>query len=174
MDQEKLHRDFHYAMKHTKIVVPVKQTLFTFAPTDIRYFLVTGLVSKASVEMRKGKLTVERPGIITPSVIFERFFEGFDQDQREYLEGMLQESGFRGLQYKYKNETETVEVLSNDLESLLKNLKQEALSKPLSRTTVIQGVPDMWSLSLMKCVMELTSGSFPGNIKDLEEHGWYQ
>jgi hypothetical protein len=172
-DKEKFANSFRYAMEHTKTLVPVRQTLFTFAPTDIRYSIITQLLNDAGVEMRQGKLTVERPAIITPSAIFERLFEGFESDQREYLDALLKTGGLRGLQYKFKNETESVETRQEKLETLAERLKQEAQARPLSRMAVIQGVPDMWSLSLMKCTMEMTDQSFPGNIKDLEEHGWF-
>jgi len=174
MDDRESYNAFQRAMQGTKILVPMRQTLFTFAPTDIRYFIVTQLPDQENVELRQGKITMERPGIVTPGMMFEQYFEGFDSDQRKYLETMLQLGGLRGLQYKYKNETESVELRPGKLEPLAERLKEEALARPMYRTTVIQGVPDLWSLSLMKCAMELTAQSFPSNIKDLEEHGWFQ
>jgi hypothetical protein len=172
MDSNESYKSFQHAMLNTKVLVPMRQTLFTFAPTDIRYFIITELLDHANVELRKGKLTVERPGIITPEMMFEQFFEGFDSDQRKHLESMLQAGGLRGLQYKYKNETESVELRPGKLAPLADRLKEEALARPMYRTTVIQGVPDQWSLSLMKCAIDLSTQSFPSNLKDLEEHGW--
>ena len=173
MESNESSNAFQNAMRLTKVLVPMRQTLFTFAPTDIRYFILTQLLDSESVELRRGKLTVERPGIITPTMMFEQYFEGFDTDQRKHLETMMESGGLRGLQYKYKNETESVELRHEKFQQMADRLKEEAIARPMYRTTVIQGVPDQWSLSLMKCAFDLTSQSFPSNIKDLEEHGWF-
>ena len=170
MDEQKMLKAFDYAMRHTKILVEPRQTLFTFAPTDIHYYLLTAL-SEGIIELREGKLIVERPAIITPSRIFEQYFQGFDVDQREYLETMLQTGGLKGLHYKYNNESQSVHLLSSKLETVAERLRQEALARPLLRRAVIQSVPEMWSLSLMKYAMDLTIKSFPGNIKELGERG---
>jgi hypothetical protein len=158
-------------IRDTKTLVPMRRTLYTFSPTSIHYVILTQLLAQGSVELRSGRLNVERPAIVTPNMLFEQYFEGFDSDQRKYLEGAFQSGGFRGLQYKYSNETENVSLRQDKFEDLVERLKQEAEARPLWRSTVIQGVPDMWSLSLMKCAMDLSAQSFPGNIKDLEEHG---
>lgn len=172
MDSSESSRAFQKAMRGTQVLLPPRQSLFTFSPTDIRYFMVTELLDNARVELRKGKLTVERPGILTPNIMFEQWFEGFDAEQRGHLEAMLQSGGFRGLQYKYKNETESVELHAEKFQAMADRVILEARSRPLARMTVIRGVPELWSLSLMKCAFELSSQSFPSNIKDLEEHGW--
>jgi len=38
---------------------------------------------------------------------------------------------------------------------------------------IIKGVPDMWGVSLMKYVIEVMSRSFPDNVRELEERGWF-
>ena len=54
------------------------------------------------------------------------------------------------------------------------DIREGSLSCNCGRTfPVIQGVPQMWSLSLMKCAIELTAQSFPSNLKELEEHGHF-
>jgi len=41
------------------------------------------------------------------------------------------------------------------------------------RAAIIKCIPDMWAVSLMKCVLEIITKSFPGNITELEERGWF-
>ena len=65
-EYQDLHQKFEYAMKETQVVRPVKQTIFTFSPTDVNYYLITEFLNKAIIEVRRGKITIERPAIITP------------------------------------------------------------------------------------------------------------
>src|ERR1700733_13654502 len=100
MDEQGSDQAFQYAMRNTKTLVPMRQSLFTFSPTSIHYVIVTELLNQAGVELRSGKLSVERPAILTPTMLFEQYFEGFDSDQRKHLENMVQSGGLRGLRYK--------------------------------------------------------------------------
>ena len=172
-EYQDLHQKFEYAMKETQVVRPVKQTIFTFSPTDVNYYLITEFLNKAIIEVRRGKITIERPVIITPASMFGNYFEGFDKEQMEYMEMMVKQLSLRGLQYKYKNVTDNVDLISGSFDAILDRINNEIDKDEFNRATVVKGVPDMWSVSLMKCVVEIIAKSFPGNVKELEERGWF-
>ncbi len=170
MDMEE---KFKYALKKTEIIRPANYNLYTFSSTTIRYAIATELADKILVEVRDGELTAERPAIITPSHFAENYLEGFDPEQAEYIEMMLKKFGLRGLRYKYKNETKSVKLISGSFQNIVEKIKREIETKGDDFAAIIKGVPDMWGVSLMKYVVELISRSFPDNIRELEERGWF-
>ncbi len=165
---------FKEAMRKTKIIREVKQTLYTFSSTDLNYYLITEPIERVLVELREGRVTVERPLIISPYEFAEGRFEGFDEEQAKHMGAMFHKLGLRALRYKFKNETSGVRLLSGSPEGVAKNLNRELDRKSDDSSTIISGITDMWSVSLMKCVVELVSKSFRDNVRELEERGWFE
>ena len=164
---------FKYALKKTEVIHPSNRALYTFSTTTLRYTIVTELTEKILVEVRKGELNAERPMIIAPSSFTEKYLEGFDNEQAEYIEMMLRKFGLRALKYRYKNKTSEIKLISGSLQNIIEKIKKEIDEKGDDFAAVIKGVPDMWGISLMKYVIELISKSFPDNIRELEERGWF-
>ncbi len=165
---------FKEAMRKTKIIREVKQTLYTFSSTDLNYYLITEPIERVLVELREGRVTVERPLIVSPYEFADGYFEGFDEEQAKYMRSMFHKFGLRALRYKFKNETSGIKLLSGSPEGVAKNLNRELDRKSDDSSTIIRGIPDMWSVSLMKCVVELVSKSFRDNVRELEERGWFE
>ena len=168
-DQQK----YEHALKKPRILKPVEQSLFTFTATDISYFIVTEMLNKVLVEVRTGKVTMEKPKVLRPYELANVYFEGFDADHLKYIELMLKKSGAKGLEYKYKNEPGNVDLISGNINNVLGRISEDVKGDTHRRTAVIKGVLDMWGISLMKCVMETIMHSFPGNVKEFEERGWF-
>lgn len=164
---------FRYALRKTEVIRPANRSLYTFSGTTIRYTILTELADKILVELRGGELTAEKPVIITPSYFSENYLEGFDHEQAEYIEMMLRKFGLRGLRYKYKNETRSVKLISGSLQNVAEKIKMEIEDRADDFAAIIKGVPGMWGISLMKYVIELISKSFPDNVRELEERGWF-
>ncbi len=167
-------KKFRETIKKTKIIREVKQSLYTFSSTDLNYYLITEPIEKVLVELREGKVVVERPLIISPHDFSDGYFEGFEEDQADYMREMFHKFGLKALRYKFKNETSGVKLLSGSPEGLAKKLNRELDKKNDDSSAIIKGISDMWSVSLMKCVVELVSKSFRGNVRELEERGWFE
>jgi len=166
-------QQFEHALKKTEIVRPVKRTLYTFSSTPVNYDIVTQVTDRILVEIRHGKIVAEKPAIIAPASLMENYIEGFDEEQAEYIEMMLKKFGLRALRYKYRNETRDVKLLSGRIEGVLERIQKELNNRGDTLTAVIKGVPGAWGVSLMKCVIQMIAESFPGNVKELEERGWF-
>lgn len=167
------YKKFEEALKKTEILRPITQTLYTFSPTNVDYYLTTELIKDTLIEVREGKVVVEKPLVIIPSALASKQFEGFDQGQLDYLQMLSQKYGLRALEYTYKNETKTVNLISGHLNSIVDKISKEIDRRAKKRTAIIKSIPDMWTISLMKCVLEMITKSFPGNITELEERGWF-
>ena len=171
MDKNK---EFEEALKKTKVLRSVRQNLYTFSPTDIDYYLTTELIKDTLVEVREGKIVVEKPLVINPFAFAHEQFEGFDENQFDYLRMLFQKYGLRSLEYIYKNKTKTVNLISGHLNSIVDKINKEIDRKEKKRATIIKGIPKMWTVSLMKCTLEMIAKSFPGNVNELEERGWFE
>ena len=164
---------FNHALRKTEVIRPANRNLYTFSSTAIRYTIATELADKILVEVRKGELTAEKPMIVTPSYFAENYLEGFDHEQAQYIEMMLKKFGLRGLRYKYKNETKDVKLISGSFSNVVEKIKRGIETRSDDFAAIIRGVPGMWGISLMKYVVELISKSFPDNMRELEERGWF-
>ncbi|MCK4532783.1 hypothetical protein KAU39_03270 [bacterium] len=166
---------FNYAIRHTKILKAPKQSLATFGGTVVRYYLISELMDKVNkVRIREGKVIAEKPKIVVPHYLLD-VFEGWDKEVREYAERTFEEYGenIKGLGYKFKNDFEKEKVVSSTIADMFDKIKEEIESRGENLAVVIEGVDDNWQISLMKFIIELSMRSFPGNVTELEERGFF-
>ncbi len=158
-----------YAVQHTEILRPPKQTLATFGVTNIYYYLITELLDRASV-VREGKVIVERPRIVTPSYLVS--LEGFSEQARKFIEFIAREHPNEpGVFYRYKNEPKELNVVSNPLKEVIEKLNREIDSKGDFLSAIIKGVEELWDVSLLKFTYEITRRSFRSNIAEMASRG---
>lgn len=166
---------FQQALDATRILRPPKHRLATFGTTTMNYVLVSlppGDV-KAS-RIREGAVTAERPQILTPDLIRERF-SGFGEEGAQYQEHLQRLYGvaLRGLEYRFRNELQQTSVEQTPLPDVIERVKRSLDERDLPRTALIQGPDDHWSLGIMKFILDMTLSSFSGNIKELDERGFF-
>lgn len=176
---EPLRDKIEYTVQNTEVLRPPKQALVTFGSTTIHYYLVTEPVyaelSKVEAEtvIREGRVIAERPQIVTP-LYMVNLFQGFEHGS-EYAEFIRQRYGPHepGLLYRYKNELNHMDILSQPLQEVASNLieKLEKEREPLA--AVIKGVDEMWDVSLMKFVHDFTASSLRSNVFELQERGFF-
>ena len=158
-----------YAVRHTEILRPPKQTLATFGVTNIGYYLVTELMERASV-VREGRVIVERPRIVTPTYLVG--LEGFSEQARGFIDFMARKNPHEpGLFYRYKNEPKDFNIVSNPVEEVVQRLNQEMDRKGDPLSAIIKGVEDLWDVSLLKFTYEITRGSLRSNITEMAGRG---
>lgn len=173
MDEEKI----KYAIEHTEVIRPPKQSLATFGTSNLYYYLLTeplysevmGTVSETVV--REGKVVAERPKIVTPSYLIN-LFEGFEHG-REYAEFILREYGPHepGLLYRYKNELKETTIVADPLEAVVHKLNEKLDKEREQLATIIRGVDELWDVSLMKFIHDLTRASVHSNVLELGRKG---
>jgi len=167
-----------YAVEHTEVLRPPKQTLATFGITSIYYYLVTEPVyvellgRGEETVVREGKVIAERPKIVTPYYLVN-LFEGFEHG-KEYAKYMLEKYGPHepGLLYRYKNEPTEVNILTNSMEAVVYNLNQKIDREGNPLAAIIKGVDEMWDVSLMKFIHDITQDSLRRNVMELGVRGF--
>ncbi|MFC1941734.1 hypothetical protein ACFLWU_00775 [Chloroflexota bacterium] len=165
------------AVRHTEILRHPRQHLSTFGTTNIYYYLVTEPVYSElegdvnETVIREGRVIAERPKIVTPYYLTR--LEGFSYDAKSYFEKILRMHGANapGLFYTYKNEPKELNIVSDSWPVVVDRLNDEIDRKGDSLASIIKGQDDLWDVSLLKFIYEITSRSLRSNINQLGSRG---
>lgn len=166
-----------YAARHTEILRHPRQHLATFGVTNVYYYIVTEPIYSELVKdvsetvIREGRVIAERPKIVTPYYLTQ--LEGFSYDARRYFETLLRMHGpdTPGLFYTYKNEPKELHIVSDSWPVVVDRLNEEIDKKGDPLASIIKGQDDLWDVSLLKFIYEITTRSMPDNIAQLGSRG---
>ena len=158
-----------YALEHTELIRPPRQELDTFGSSVIDYYVVTELVGNLSV-VRDGKVFAERPKIVTPAYLVN--IEGFSEQAKKYISMMARERPYEsGIFYRYKNEPKGMNVISEPIKQVINKLSSQIEEENNPLSTIIRGVEELWDVSLLMFIYELTSKSARTNMAEFNRRG---
>ena len=165
------------AVERTEVLRAPQQSLFTFGRTNIYYYLVTepaysDLISGATeTVIREGRVLAERPQIVTPHYLSG--LEGFSTDARAYFDALIESHGAHvpGLLYTYKNEPKELNIVSSDLPAVVDKLNAEIDRRGDRLSAIIKGLDDLWDVSLIKFIFEMTRRSVGNNVEEMGARG---
>jgi len=165
------------AVRHTEILRPPKRSLATFGTSNIYYYLVTEPAYSELVKgtpetvIREGRVIAERPRIVTPYYLSR--LEGFSSDAKRYFDMLIKTYGpnVPGLFYTYKNEPKELNIISDNLLSVVDKLNDDIDKRGDPLTSIIRGQDELWDVSLMKFIYEMTRSSLPTNLMQMETRG---
>ena len=165
------------AVRHTEILRPPKQSLATFGTTNIYYYLVTEPAYAELVKnvtetvVREGRVIAERPRIVTPYYLSR--LEGFSPDARRYFDALIRAHAgdAPGLFYTYKNEPKELTIVSDNLLSVVNKLNAEIDKRGDPLASIIKGEDELWDVSLMKFIYEMTRSSIRDNLLQMGSRG---
>jgi len=159
-----------YALEHTELIRAPRQELATFGSSVIDYYVVTELVGNISV-VRDGKVIAERPKIVTPAYLGN--VEGFSEQARRYIAMMAREGPHEsGIFYRYKNEPKGMNVVSEPIRQVINKLSSQIEEQHNPLSTIIKGVEEVWDVSLLMFIYELTNRSVRSNIAEFNRRGF--
>lgn len=168
--------EIRYAVRETQVLRLPREPLATFGTTNVNYYLLTEPVyaepeNKEETVLREGRVSSERPRIVTPSYLAK--LEGFGEDARRYLELVTERFGPHalGLLYSYKNELKGLTTLSDRLDIVAGRLSEKIDKEGDRLAAIIKGVDVLWDVSLLKFITELTEGSLRSNLAELGRMG---
>ncbi len=158
-----------YALEHTELIRAPQQSLATFGNSVIDYYVVTELVGNVSV-VRDGKVIAERPKIVTPAYLVN--LEGFSEQARRYIARMARERPHEsGIFYRYRNEPKGMNVVSEPMGQVMGKLSSQIEEGRNPLSTIIKGVEELWDVSLLMFIYELTTRSVRTNIAEFNGRG---
>jgi hypothetical protein len=165
--------------RDTHVVRPPRQALATFGATVIRYYLVSEPVYAeldAHAEMdeavvREGTVRADRPRVVTPFYLLRH--EGFGKNAGAYLQEMAERFGHHspGLLYSYRNEPAETSIVSGRPGQVASRIGARLDREHRGLEAVIRGVDELWDVSLMKFIYELTNASLSANAAELGSKG---
>ena len=166
-----------YAVRHTEILRLPKQSLATFGTTNIGYYLVTKPVYAELTKdvnetvVREGRVIAERPRIVTPYYLSR--LEGFSADAKIYFDALIKMQGpnVPGIFYTYRNEPKGLTIVAGDLMSVVDKINSEVDRRGDPLVTIIKGQDELWDVSLMKFIYEITRSSIQDNLLQLRAKG---
>jgi len=165
-----MNENLKHAIEQTKLIRPPRQELATFGSSAIDYWVVTELGEKMSA-VRDGKVTAERPRIVTPAYLVN--VEGFSEQSKRYIAMMAREHPDEpGIFYKYKNEPKGMNVVSEPIRQVLSKLNAQLDEQHNPLSTIIKGVEELWDISLLMFIFELTRGSVYSNVTEFQRRGF--
>lgn len=165
------------AVRQTIVIRPPKQLLDTFGATNIGYYMVTSPVyadienkTKETV-VREGRVIANRPRVVTPYYLSR--LEGFSPDAKHYFDSLVQQHGpdAPGIYYTYRNEPGELTIVPDSMQMVIERLNSEIEIKKDPLMAIIKGKDDMWDVSLLKFVHQITSQSMRGNIAQMHSKG---
>jgi hypothetical protein len=163
---------FLNVMNKTKILRPPRHTLATFGTTTLHYVFLSEIPNiNNQCRLREGRVTAQRPQIITPD-LWRKRFEGFGEETELYggLMDRVFGEAFRGLEYTFKNDLDKESIEPSPLDQMADRTLDVMNKENAPRTVLFQGPDATWGLSVMKFIVEMSLRSFPINLRELEEH----
>jgi len=158
-----------HALEQTELVRPPQQTLATFGNSTIDYYVVTELASNLSV-VRDGKVIAERPRIVTPAYLIK--VEGFSEHARRYIDMVAKENPNEpGIFYRYRNEPGKMTIVSEPVQKLIDRLNTSLDEQGNPLSIIIKGVEELWDVSLLMFISDLTRRSIHGNTLEFQRKG---
>ncbi|MBW0000527.1 MAG: hypothetical protein JO015_15620 [Verrucomicrobia bacterium] len=165
--------DVQYALENTRVVVSPDRRIDTFGTTNFRFYLVSELMdSVGEVRVRDGRISAERPRILTPEHASRLLLDGFGEDAQQFAR-LLQSRHAALLKYGFEiRKSDLSDVLVHDsLESVLERVDRQIPQAERSGSAVIQGVEEGWEICLLKFTFDLIQLSAGTNIFDLKRRG---
>ena len=161
-----------YALEHTELIRAPQQTLATFGSSVIDYYVVTELVGNLSV-VRDGRVVAEKPKIVTPAYLVN--VEGFSEQAKKYIGMMARERPYEsGIFYRYKNEPKGMNVVSEPIWQVISKLSSQIEEERNPLSTIIRGVEELWDVSLLMFIYELTTKSVSTNMSEFNRRGFLE
>ncbi len=165
------------AVRHTETLRLPKQSLATFGTTNIYYYLVTEPAYKELVAnvtetvIREGRVIAQRPRVVTPYYLSR--LQGFSAEARRYFDTLTRQLGDNapGLFYSYRNEPKELSIVSDSLRSVVAKLNAQIDRQGDPLTSIIKGEDELWDVSLLKFIYEITRSSIEDNLWQLGTRG---
>jgi hypothetical protein len=121
--------------------------------------------------VRDGKVIAERPKIVTPAYLVN--VEGFSEQAKRYISMMAQEHPYEsGIFYRYKNAPGGMNVVSEPIKQVIDKLSSQLEEQHNPLSTIIKGVEELWDVSLLMFIYELTTKSVRTNMAEFDRRGF--
>ncbi len=167
--------DFEYAVEQTRVLLAPERRIETFGRTQFQFHVISELMDSINqVRIRSGRVDAERPSIVSPDMLAKLLLEGFGEQARKYADRIEADLGrIALLKYGFvvrKGEV-TESIVHDPIEAVAARVLAEVRASDAPSSAVIQGVDDVWEVSLLRFTWDLVRKSAGENFGDLRDRG---
>ena len=128
------------------------------------------LLKEGAIIIRRGDGTFVNPATHTQMLLK---LEGFSSEARRYFEMLTSKHGpnVAGLFYSYRNEPKELNIVSDGLPAVVDRLNAEIDKRGEPLTSIIKGEDQLWDVSLMRFIYEITGSSVQNNLRQMGARG---
>ncbi|MBB5353708.1 hypothetical protein HNR46_003969 [Haloferula luteola] len=171
--------DVQYAMETTRVLLTPDRRIDTFGDTSFEFLVLSEpMDSVGTVCVRTGSLEAVRPRLVRPDRFDSIEMEGFDERARERFDRLVSKMREAGhslafLQYGFRFSRGKVveERVHTSLDEVRAQVLEDARKRGNPALAIIEGVDDVWEVSLFKFVLEMIEHSMPINGFDFQRRG---
>ena len=155
------------------IARPVRYSLFTFGASNLEYYLILDPGSDGNLlKIRRGKIKITRPMIITPQNSRPEFQDFFDDDHGEGLIDFLMSrtAAFSNLQLS--NHSGSEKIVSDQVDEAVDRLNAQLDAEEEEHVAILVAPEKLAGVALMRYATERILSSAPDNLTELRERGF--
>jgi hypothetical protein len=99
--------------------------------------------------------------------------DGFSDNARRYFDSLNQayRQNVAGLLYACRNEPKEMNIVSDNLLTVVVKLNEEIDKRSDPLTAIIKGMDEMWDVALIKFIFEMTQRSVDHNARQMSARG---
>lgn len=157
-----------HAIENTELLKKPEKLLSTYEATTVHYYMLSipfyiefeGKDPESETIIREGKITWQKPKLITPGYILR--MEGFSDEAKQAFHMLAGENTDIALMlYKLKfiKDYDHMEIVSNSLEVVNRRISRDIDIRKDPFCAIIKGLDEYWDVSLMKFIYDLASTS---------------
>ena len=170
--------DFMYAVANTELVLVPQKHLETFGNTLVDYHLVSeGMDSVGQIKVRRGRMQINRPQIVTPDAYARIVLDGFGEEASKYAEWLREhDSDFHILRYGYalRKEAFSEETITDTLEAVVERVKSDVEASKNPFGAVLKGVDEPWDVCLLRLFVAVVQGSIRSNVMEMAQRHLFE
>ncbi len=170
--ENNLYSNFKEAIRKSRIISFPKNNISTFGNTVYNYYFV-GRIAENKTQVREGHIKIRRPLFVTPysdKEIFKGFSENDTNMAKKFLEDIQENDAFlMEYQFEHLPRHHWVEKIPHPI--LLGEMKSNYENNLFD--VIVTGHPESWPMALIKFCLKIIEKSFPINISELEERGFF-
>jgi hypothetical protein len=112
--------------------------------------------------------------VVTPYYLSR--LQGFSNEAKRYFDTLTSQHGANapGLFYSYRNEPKELNIVSDSLRSVVAKLNADIDKRGDPLASIIKGEDELWDVSLLKFIYEITRSSIEDNLRQMGTRGLLQ
>lgn len=157
-----------YVIDNTEVLILPQKYISTSGSTTMRYFIIAeplykefeGESGEEETVVREGKVTWEKPRLITPSYMLR--LEGFTQEARDALKVLAEENQDLAMilyNLRFIKSSEKMDIVSKPITKVAESIETQINNSRDQAAGLIKGVDEYWDISLFKFIQEVITNS---------------